>query len=146
MYSPCAPCWAFASVRACGTFPTGVSRQSPRWPPIHLLPRCWASASGPILSVNNGAMCYGLSVRSRPVMLRKLAAYERQNQLDVALQKIGKDERTLFMLDCLENPNLRRRCQARLTNNAKPHAFTKAQHTFRQVPIIVRNHETQKTT
>ena len=33
------------------------------------------------------------------VMLRKLAAYERQNQIDVALQEIGKIERELFMLD-----------------------------------------------
>jgi hypothetical protein len=49
------------------------------------------------------------------VMLRKLAAYERQNQLDVALQEIGKIERTLFMLDWLENPDLRRRCHAGLT-------------------------------
>lgn len=47
-------------------------------------------------------------------MLRKLAAYERQNQLDVALQEIGKIERTLFMLDWLENPDLRRRCHAGL--------------------------------
>jgi TnpA family transposase len=43
-------------------------------------------------------------------MLRKLAAYERQNQLDVALQEIGKIDRTLFMLDWLENAALRRRC------------------------------------
>lgn len=47
-------------------------------------------------------------------MLRKLAAYERQNQLDVALQEIGKIERTLFKLDWLENPALRQRCQAGL--------------------------------
>ena len=33
-------------------------------------------------------------------MLRELAAYERQNQLAVALQEVGKVERTLFMLDC----------------------------------------------
>ena len=37
-------------------------------------------------------------------MLRKLAAYERQDQLAVALQEVGKIERTLFMLDWLENP------------------------------------------
>lgn len=37
------------------------------------------------------------------VMLRKLAAYEGQNQVDIALQEIGKIERTLFMLDWLEN-------------------------------------------
>ncbi len=45
-------------------------------------------------------------------MLRKLAAYERQNQLDLALREIGRVERTLFMLDWLESPALRRRCQA----------------------------------
>src|SRR5208337_397295 len=30
-------------------------------------------------------------------MLRKLAAYERQNQLDLALQELGRIERTLFI-------------------------------------------------
>jgi TnpA family transposase len=39
-----------------------------------------------------------------PAMLRKLVAYERQNQLDLALQGIGRVERTLFMLDRLESP------------------------------------------
>ena len=60
------------------------------------------------------------------VMLRKLAAYERQNQLDVALQEIGKIERTLFMLDWLENPDLRRRCHAGLNNSEQRHALTQA--------------------
>ena len=32
-------------------------------------------------------------------MLRRLSAYQRQNQLDLALQKLGRIERTLFMLD-----------------------------------------------
>jgi hypothetical protein len=45
-----------------------------------------------------------------PVMLRKLAAYRRQNQLDLALQELGRIERTVFMLDWLESPELRRRC------------------------------------
>jgi TnpA family transposase len=36
-----------------------------------------------------------------------MTAFERQNQLDVALQEIGKIERTLFMLDWLEYPELR---------------------------------------
>jgi TnpA family transposase len=48
------------------------------------------------------------------VMLRKLAAYRRQNQLDLALQELGRIERTLFMLDWLESPELRRRCHAGL--------------------------------
>ena len=78
------------------------------------------------------------------VMLRKLAAYERQNQLDVALQEIGKIERTLFMLDWLENPELRRRCHAGLNNSEQRHVLTQAIYTFRQGRIIDRSHEAQQ--
>jgi hypothetical protein len=39
-------------------------------------------------------------LRTAPsVMLRKLVAYCRQNQLDLALQERGRIKRTLFMLD-----------------------------------------------
>lgn len=54
------------------------------------------------------------------------AHYERQNQLDVALQEIGKIERTLFMLDWLdwlENPELRRRCRADLNKSEQRREF-----------------------
>jgi TnpA family transposase len=78
------------------------------------------------------------------VMLRKLAAYERQNQVDIALQEIGKIERTLFMLDWLENPALRRRCQAGLNKSEQRHALTQAICTFRQGRVIDRTHETQQ--
>jgi TnpA family transposase len=70
-------------------------------------------------------------------MLRKLAAYERQNQIDVALQEIGKIERTFFMLDWLENPDLRRRCQAGLNKSEQRHVLTQAICTFRQGRIEV---------
>lgn len=78
------------------------------------------------------------------VMLRKPAAYERQNQLDVALQEIGKIERTLFMFDWLENPELRRRCHAGLNNSEQRHVLTQAIYTFRQGRIIDRSHEAQQ--
>jgi TnpA family transposase len=45
-------------------------------------------------------------------MLKKLSACRRQNQLDLTLQELGRGERTLFMLDWLESPALRRRCHA----------------------------------
>lgn len=45
-------------------------------------------------------------------ILTKLAAYRHQNLLDLALQEIGRIERTLFTLDWLEDPDLRRRCRA----------------------------------
>jgi TnpA family transposase len=44
------------------------------------------------------------------VGLRKLAAYRRQNQRDLAPQELGPLAGTLFMLDWLESPELRRRC------------------------------------
>ena len=78
------------------------------------------------------------------VMLRKLAAYERQNQLDIALQEIGKIERTLFMLDWLESAELRRRCHAGLNNSEQRHALTQAIYTFRQGRIVDRSHEAQQ--
>ena len=74
-------------------------------------------------------------------MLRKLAAYKRQNQIDIALQEIGKVERTLFMLDWLESPELRRRCQAGLNKSEQRHVLTQAICTFRQGRMIDRTHE-----
>jgi TnpA family transposase len=47
-------------------------------------------------------------------MLKRLAAFQRQNQLDLALQELGRIERTLFILDWLESPQLRQLCQAGL--------------------------------
>ena len=77
-------------------------------------------------------------------VLKKLAAYERQNQLHLALQEVGKVERTLFMLDWLENPDLRRRCQAGLNKGEQRHALTRAICTFRQGRIADRTHEAQQ--
>lgn len=77
-------------------------------------------------------------------MLKKLAAYERQNQLDLALQEVGKVERTLFMLDWLENPALRQRCQAGLNKSEQRHQLTQALYTFRQGRVADRSHEAQQ--
>jgi TnpA family transposase len=67
----------------------------------------WDEISRLVASLKAGAV-------APSAMLKKLAAYERQNQLDLALQEIGRIERTLFMLDWLELPELRRRCHAGL--------------------------------
>ncbi len=77
-------------------------------------------------------------------MLRKLAAYERQNQLDLALREIGRVERTLFMLDWLESSDLRRRCQAGLNKSEQRHFLTQAICTFKQGRIADRTHEAQQ--
>ena len=77
-------------------------------------------------------------------MLRKLAAYECQNQVDVALQEIGKVERTLFMLDWLENPALRTRCNAGVNKSEQRHFLTQAIYTFHHGRVVDRTHEAQQ--
>ena len=77
-------------------------------------------------------------------MLRKLAAYERQNQLDLALREIRRVERTIFMLDWLESPALRRRCQAGLNKSEQRHFLTQAICTFKQGRIADCTHEAQQ--
>jgi len=78
------------------------------------------------------------------VMLKKLAAYRRQNQLDLALQELGRIERTLFMLDWLESPDLRRRCHAGLNKSEQRHALAQVICTFRQGRIAERSAQAQQ--
>ena len=42
-------------------------------------------------------------------MLKRLAAFQRQNQLDLALQESGRIERTLFTINWLGSAALRQR-------------------------------------
>ena len=76
------------------------------------------------------------------VMLRKLAAYRRQNQLDLALQELGRIERTL--LDWLESPELRRRCHAGLNKSEQRHFLAQVICTFKQGRIADRSAEAQQ--
>jgi TnpA family transposase len=71
-------------------------------------------------------------VAAPSVMLRKLAAYRRQNQLDLALQELGRIERTLFMLDWLESPELRRHRHAGLNESEQRHFLAQVICTFKQ--------------
>ena len=59
-------------------------------------------------------------------MLKKLAAYPRQNGLAKALRELGRLERTLFTLDWLEDPALRRRSHGGLNKGESHHSLKKA--------------------
>jgi TnpA family transposase len=78
------------------------------------------------------------------VMLKKLAAYPRQNKLDLALQELGRIERTLFMLDWLENPDLRRHCHVGLNKGEQRHSLAQIICTFHQGRIAERSTEAQQ--
>ncbi|WP_419902887.1 Tn3 family transposase [Kiloniella sp.] len=59
-------------------------------------------------------------------MLKKLGAYRQQNRLYLALSEIGRIERTLFMLDWMENPKLRMECQGGLNKGEARHSLATA--------------------
>ena len=60
------------------------------------------------------------------LMLRKLGSYPRQNGLALALRELGRIERTLFILDWLQNADLRRRVQAGLNKGEARNALARA--------------------
>jgi len=63
---------------------------------------------------------------SASLMLKRLGAYPRQNGLALALREIGRIERTLFTLDWLEMPNLRRQATAELNKGEARNALARA--------------------
>ncbi len=70
------------------------------------------------------------SIRSGTVtasaMLRRLAAYPRQNGLALALRELGRVERTISTLDWLRDPALRRRTNAGLNKGEARNALARA--------------------
>ena len=59
-------------------------------------------------------------------LLKRLAAYPRQNTLAKALRDIGRIERTLFTLDWITDPALRRRSNAGLNKGEARNALARA--------------------
>lgn len=60
------------------------------------------------------------------LMLSKLASYPRQNGLALALRELGRVQRTLFTLEWLRDPELRRRVLAGLNKGEALHALKRA--------------------
>ena len=77
-------------------------------------------------------------------ILRRLAAYPRQNALAKALKEIGRLERTLFTLDWIGDPAQRRRANARLNKGEAHHALKRAVFFHRLGEIRDRTFENQR--
>ena len=60
------------------------------------------------------------------LMLSKLGSYPRQNGLALALREFGRLERTLFILDWLQNVDLRRRVNAGLNKGEARNSLARA--------------------
>ena len=77
------------------------------------------------------------------LMLCKLGSYPRQNGLALALRELGRIERTLFILDWLQNADLRRRVQAGLNKGEARNALARAVFSHRLGEVRDRGFEQQ---
>ena len=77
-------------------------------------------------------------------MLRKLGSYPRQNGLATALRGFGRIERTLFILDWLQNVELRQRVHAGLNKGEARNALARAVFFNRLGEIRDRTYEHQR--
>jgi TnpA family transposase len=59
------------------------------------------------------------------LIIRKLASYPRQNSLHTALREVGRIERSLFMLEWMKDPELRRRVQVGLNKGEARNALAR---------------------
>ena len=78
------------------------------------------------------------------LMLRKLGSYPRQNGLALALRELGRIERTLFILDWLQNVELRRRVHAGLNKGEARNALARTVFFNRLGEIRDRSFEQQR--
>jgi len=78
------------------------------------------------------------------LILRKLAAYPRQNGLALALRELGKLERTFFTLQWLQDPELRRRSHVGLNKGEQQNALRRAVFFNRLGEIRDRSYENQR--
>ncbi|MGO9235709.1 MAG: Tn3 family transposase [Methylocella sp.] len=97
---------------------------------------CWDEVIHLAASLKAGAVAPSL-------VLKKLSAYRRQNRVDLALSEIGRIERTLFTLDWLEDPELRRRCHAGLNKGESRHFLAQAIYIHRQGRLADRTFQNQ---
>lgn len=78
------------------------------------------------------------------LMMRKLGAYPRQNGLALALRELGRMERTLFLLDWLQDPGLRRKVTAGLNKGEARNTLARAVFFNRLGEIRDRSFEQQR--
>lgn len=78
------------------------------------------------------------------LMMRKLSAYPRQNGLATALRELGRQERTLFLLDWLQDPSLRRKVTAGLNKGEARNTLARAVFFNRLGEIRDRSFEQQR--
>lgn len=87
------------------------------------------------------------SVKNRVVkpslLLRKMGAYSRKSRLLKAIQEIGRIVKTIFILNYIDDKNLRRRIQLHLNRNESKHALARYLFFGSQGELRIRDYEGQ---
>jgi len=78
------------------------------------------------------------------LIMRQLASYPRQNGVAAALRELGRLERTLFTLDWIDDPELRREAGQELNNGETRNSLARAVFIHRPGEIRDRTYENQQ--
>jgi hypothetical protein len=81
---------------------------------------------------------------SASLIMRQLASYPRQNGIAVALRELGRMERTIFTLDWIEDPDLRRHTGQELNKGESRNSLSRAVFIHRLGEIRDRTYENQQ--
>ena len=81
---------------------------------------------------------------SASLVVNKLAAYPRGSEVARALRELGRIERTLYTLDWLQQPELRRRVQAGLNKGELRNSLARAIRFYRRGSVGDRDREEQQ--
>jgi len=93
-------------------------------------------------------LCIVASIRTGTVtaslIMRQLASYPRQNGVAAALRELGRLERTLFTLDWVNDPELRRATGQELNKGESRNSLPRAVFIYRLGEIRDRTYESQQ--
>ena len=104
---------------------------------IPLIRAHWADILRIVASIRSGAVTASL-------IMRQLAAYPRQNGVAAALRELGRLERTLFTLDWIDDPELRRGTGQELNKGESRNSLARAVFIHRLGEIRDRTYENQQ--
>ena len=104
---------------------------------IGLIRAHWPEILRVAVSIRTGTVTASL-------ILRQLASYPRQNGVAAALRELGRLERTLFTLDWLDDPELRRRTSQELNKGESRNSLARAVFLHRLGEIRDRTYENQQ--
>ena len=85
-----------------------------------------------------------ISTVTASLIMRQLASYPRQNGVAAALRELGRLERTLFTLDWIEDPDLRRGTSRELNKGESRNSLARAVFIHRLGEIRDRTYENQQ--